>query len=216
MQGLKLTVMTSVFSLAMGSAVAAPTTELPKVPDNVAKGGISESVVTLSTEAGANIPATKGTGAITPDIHTAPGKKGNPSEAVEQANKAADAETQIVQERLAGIVEDNYAYEKARRQLESELELEKLRSQIRKLRGEDKMRPSPVLTEPKAPVQQAAAVAIPRVILEAEIAGSQRVAVSDGNALRYVRAGETFSMGGNNFKLAKDKKSVILVEDAVR
>ncbi|WP_410741322.1 hypothetical protein [Citrobacter koseri] len=216
MQGLKLTVMTSVFSLAIGTAVAAPTTELPKVPDNQAKEGVSESVVTLSTEAGANIPATKGTGAMIPDTSMVSSKKGNSSEAAEQANEVVDAGTQIVQERLAGIVEDNYAYEKARRQLESELELEKLRSQIRKLRGEDKMRPPSVLTEPKAPVQQAAAVAIPRVVLEADIAGSQRVAVSDGNALRYVRAGEIFSMGGNNFKLAKDKKSVILVGDAVQ
>lgn len=137
------------------------------------------------------------------------------SEAEALARELADKESQIVQDRLASIAEDDYTFEMARRKLQNEVELEKMRSEIRKLRGEDKARPAPApvsaATEPKEPIQSAAAIVMPRVVLQADIGGSQRVAVTNGDTLRYVRAGEVFSMGGHDFKLSGDKKSVVLI-----
>lgn len=74
------------------------------------------------------------------------------------------------------------------------------------------------MQEPAAiPLAPAAApIVMPRVVLEADIGGRNRVAVLSGDTLRYVRVGETFDMGGNKFKLAKDRKSVVMAEDAVQ
>lgn len=206
MQDLKLIVITGVFSLAMGTALAEPTTTLPKVPDNVPKTEVAQQTPAVAVKSSA-VPA-------------------NGTQSKEKASEAAvsivgdsDAENQIVQDRLVRIIEDDYAYEMQRRQLSNEVVLEKMRSDIRKLRGEDKkpLTPAPIIsaqvTENKAPVQEHMPIALPHVVLEADIGGSRRVAVTDGKALRYVRAGEAFSMGGNDFKLSGDRKSVVLVED---
>ncbi len=154
----------------------------------------------------------------TPNEATKPGAVDTASEA-RVNNSTADIQNQAVQDRLAAIVEDDYAFEKARRELANEVELEKMRSELRKLRGEDRKAPQPVApAASKAEPQQQSVqtIIMPHVVLEAQIGGAQRTAVTDGDTLRYVRAGEVFSMGGHNYKLAKDKKSVLLVESATQ
>ncbi|KNC12229.1 hypothetical protein AC791_02510 [Klebsiella sp. RIT-PI-d] len=153
----------------------------------------------------------------TPDEATKAGAVDTASARVN--NSAADNQTQAVQDRLAAIVEDDYEFEKARRELANEVELEKMRSELRKLRGEDRKAPQPVApaaSEAEPQQQSVQTIIMPRVVLEAQIGGAQRTAVTDGDTLRYVRAGEVFSMGGHNYKLAKDKKSVLLVESATQ
>lgn len=192
MQSVKLMVLTGIFSLSVGVAVAAPSTALPKAPESTAKKDVVKKAETDVQKADASEPQ-------------------------------VDDETQLVQDRLAEIVEDDFTYEKERRKLANQVELEKMLSQIRKLRGEDKKGPAPVqVSQPAneskepAPTPSAPAIVMPRVLFEAEIGGSQRTAVSDGNELRYVRRGEVFSIGGNDFKLAKDRKSVVLAKDAIQ
>lgn len=191
MQGLKLMIITGAFSLTASTAFAAPTSALPEAPVKpVVAEKVNESV---------------GNGAIVPQ------QSMNSEIAVSDADH-----TQAVQDRLASIVEEDYAFEKQRRQLANEVELEKMRSELRKLRGEDKMRSAPVERVAASPAPAQSSLVMPRVLLAAEIGGSQRVAVTDGNALRYVRYGEVFSMGGSSFKLAKDGKSVIPAEGMVQ
>ena len=193
MQGLKLMIITGAFSLTASTAFAAPTSALPEA--------------TKTPVVAEQVNETAGKAAI------APQQTVNSEIAVSEADH-----TQAVQDQLASIVEEDYAFEKQRRQLANEVELEKMRSELRKLRGEDKMRSAPVerVAASSAPAPAQSSVVMPRVLLAAEIGGSQRVAVTDGNALRYVRYGEIFSMGGSNFKLAKDGKSVIPAEGRVQ
>ncbi|MCT6664197.1 hypothetical protein N4Q52_09295 [Enterobacter mori] len=242
MQKVKSLVVAGALTLMVGGADAAPTTELPQVPAKktqpVLVNNITETVkkdsyetktklVSAAAEPIQQKTAAKSTLAVTEQTAVpSPGenKKKRKSEATEaqseEAKQEEAANTAVVQDRLASIVEDDYAFEKQRRKLANEVELEKLRSQIRKLRGEDKMKPATrmAMQEPAAiPLAPAAApIVMPRVVLEADIGGRNRVAVLSGDTLRYVRAGETFDMGGNKFKLAKDRKSVVMAEDAVQ
>lgn len=206
MQGLKLIFSTCAVLLAMGTAMA--TTGIPQAQNEATKRG----TVDAASEARVNTsPADlSGTELCLSD-----------AEAVSTAksNSVSANQTQIVQDRLATIVESDFEYEKARRKLANEVELEKMRSEIRKLRGEDRKTSQPVaLAASKAEPQQQTVqtIIMPRVVLEAQIGGAQRTAVTDGDTLRYVRAGEVFSMGGHNYKLAKDKKSVLLVESVTQ
>jgi len=208
MQGLKLIFSAGTVLLAMGTAVA--TAGIPNTPNEATKPG----TVDAASEARANNSAA-GSSGTEQSLSAVETKKNSLSTAM--SNSAADNQTQAVQDRLAAIVEDDYAFEKARRELANEVELEKMRSELRKLRGEDRKAPQPVASaasEAEPQQQSVQTIIMPRVVLEAQIGGAQRTAVTDGDTLRYVRAGEVFSMGGHNYKLAKDKKSVLLVESA--
>ncbi|MCM7589155.1 hypothetical protein M8S10_10035 [Enterobacter chuandaensis] len=252
MQKVKSLVVAGALTLLVGGAEAAPTTELPQAPAKktqpVLVNNITETVKKDLHETKAKLvsapaepaqqktetkPAPAAPKLATVSSSGANKKKEKASAAEAQAEAAkqeeaarqeAAANTEVVQDRLASIVEDDYAFEQQRRKLANEVELEKLRSQIRKLRGEDKMKPAPrmaaqePIAKPQAPAAAPAAapIVMPRVVLEADIGGTNRVAVLSGDTLRYVRAGETFDMGGRKFKLAKDRKSVVMAEEAVQ
>ncbi|MGG5839612.1 hypothetical protein [Huaxiibacter chinensis] len=248
---LKSIVVTSALTLVVGTATAAPTTDLPQAPakstQNIPKvvekivdkayrkGADKEHVASVSPESAPKLQATvpsvssepgdnasaKSGAEMTPNAPTdAAGGSGSQNLDVKPA--AVDNTTQV-QNHLAQMAEDDFVYEQQRRKLSQQVELEKLQSQIRKLRGEDKMKPAPVASAPvekpaDAPkvAPQSAPVDMPRVVLEANIGGANRVAVTSGGTLRYVRPGETFAINGNNYQLAKDRKSVVMAEEKVQ
>lgn len=235
---LKSIVVTSALTLVVGNATAAPTTDLPQAPSHseqttpksVEQAGKNVSEKESSASA-ATAPQTK---AATPSVASKPVQSdaemkpnaameavGEPGAQNVDARPAAVDNTTQVQNHLAQMAEDDFVYEQQRRKLSQQVELEKLQSQIRKLRGEDKMRPAPVVSapvqspaeEPQAAPQSAPPVDMPRVVLEANIGGANRVAVTSGGSLRYVRPGETFAIDGNYYQLAKDRKSVVIAEE---
>lgn len=218
MQILKLVVLMSTLSLVIETANAAPTTDLPQAP---ASDSQIKTEATGNRSVSANNAADSATEADKTTPVAAAAAKDKPAGAAMSAESdVEDINSLIVQDRLATIVEDDFTFEQARRRLANEVELEKMRSELRKLRGEDKVvRSQPVQAQPSetaAKAQPKAAIDMPRVILEAEIGGSRRIAVTDGKTLRYVRTGEIFSIGENKFKLASDKKTVTLVEGAAQ
>ena len=129
-----------------------------------------------------------------------------------------------MQEHLQQLVEDDYAYQSAKRKLQNEVELEKMRSEIRKLRGEDKKAPAAPLApvrkaEPQDNAKRSAPVAtvMPHVVLESVIGGRARVAIVNhaGDQLRYAAPGETFSMDGQQYILRRDKNSGLKIEEVI-
>ncbi|UYW73591.1 hypothetical protein OFY05_19980 [Pseudocitrobacter faecalis] len=140
-----------------------------------------------------------------------------------QDNTLSDEKT--TQVFLKEVVESDYEYQLQARQLKQQVELEKMRSEIRKLRGEDK-KPVAAVSQAApaqpAPSQQEAPTApeskipkeLPLVLLESEIAGSARVAVTNSarSKLMYVRPGDLFEMDGVQYQLVRDKKSGLQVK----
>ncbi|MGO3909116.1 hypothetical protein [Huaxiibacter chinensis] len=240
---LKSIVVTSALSLVVSTATAAPTTELPQAPEKRAqstaksvvkadkKVSEKENVASASAETAPQTHAAAPSAASEPAQNSAEMK---PKAAVDaagetgsqnvDAKQTAVSNTEQVQNHLAQMAEDDFVYEQERRKLSQQVELEKLQSQIRKLRGEDKMKPAPVVSAPvekpadtpKDAPQSAPPVDMPRVVLEANIGGANRVAVASGGTLRYVRPGETFAIDGNTYQLAKDRKSVVMSEEKVQ
>ncbi|MEB4676974.1 hypothetical protein MXL54_19650 [Enterobacteriaceae bacterium G50] len=132
----------------------------------------------------------------------------------------SDAKT--TQEFLKEVVENDFEYQLKSRQLEQEVELEKMRSEIRKLRGEDKkpvasVAPAqPAAPQPDAPTPKESKIPkeLPFVLLESEIAGNARVAVTNNerSKLMYVRPGDRFEMDGVQYQLVRDKSHGLLVK----
>lgn len=135
---------------------------------------------------------------------------------IKPVSDAADMQTHIKE-----MVEQDYSYEKARRELKNELEMEKMRSEIRKLRGEGKNKPvaaaqpvAPKSGDTAQPAQKS--MPAPRVVLDSQIGGLSRVAVVAGEHLMYITPGEVFEVDGYHFKLGADRKSVLCVEGAAK
>ena len=185
-------------------AFAAPTTDLPILPQVAEKAASSKPMPE-------KIPPH---GDVNPVVSTA-----------ESVPAQAEKPVQMtIQEQLEQLVEDDYAFQSAKRKLENEVALEKMRSEIRKLRGEDKKAPA----SPAAPVRKAepetnaklsvpVATALPHVVLESVIGGRARVAIVNhsGDQLRYAAPGEMFSMDGLQYILKKDKEAGLKVEEVV-
>lgn len=190
MQRLKLTAVGFLIPLMTGVAFAAPTTALPSPVQPVAKN------TDIKTSVDKKIAAA--------DVHS-------PEETVV-------TDSTSIQNYIKEMVEEDYNYEKARRQLKSELEMEKMRSELRKLRGEGKNKPATPASasasgektaeDKSKPVQP---VPSPRVVFDSQIGGLSRVAIVSGDSLKYVKPGEIFVVDGYNFKLSSDRKSVLLV-----
>ena len=120
-----------------------------------------------------------------------------------------------MQQHIQRMVEEDYAWEVKKRDVANELQLERMKSEIRKLRGEESVRSTaqPVsLPEEASPPQ--AGSAPPHVLLESNIGGLSRVAVSsaDGSSLRYVSPGERFTLDGHQYQLVRDKTGLLIKE----
>lgn len=124
-----------------------------------------------------------------------------------------------MQQHIQKMVEEDYAWEAKKREVANELELEKMKSEIRKLRGEDNVRP---MTQPVSIPEESSTTqhssASPHLLLESNIGGLSRVAVSsaDGSALRYVSPGERFTLDGRQYQLVRDRTSGLIIKEAGR
>lgn len=127
----------------------------------------------------------------------------------------------MMQKHIQQLVENDYRYQAELRKLKHEVEMEKMLSEIRKLRGEDKVKPVPAparetvnISENKASVTENSP--LPHVVLESVIGGLSRIAVINqgGDQLLYVQPGETFAMDGKQYILTKDKKMGLQIKEA--
>lgn len=125
----------------------------------------------------------------------------------------------VMQQHIQQMVEKDYAWEVKKRDVANELELERMKSEIRKLRGEDNMqaRAQPVSIPEESGTSQSSSGS-PHLLLESNIGGLSRVAVSsaDGSSLRYVSPGERFTLDGRQFQLVRDKTSGLAIKETGR
>lgn len=193
----------------------------------------SIAVVALFLSAGAFADPTTGlpgpvvmqntlSGTPTPQVAPAP-QVASAAQATAVPNSGAvvsDAKT--TQEFLKEVVENDFEFQMTSRKLKQEVELEKMRSEIRKLRGEDKkpvasVAPAqPAAPQPDGPTPKESKIPkeLPFVLLESEIAGNARVAVTNNerSKLMYVRPGDRFEMDGVQYQLVRDKSHGLLVK----
>lgn len=127
-------------------------------------------------------------------------------------NSPADEnKANIQQDEFIKIMQDNLFFEKEKRQLANEVALEKLRSELKKLRGTGTSPVMPTMTEAKTPVVE---VSHPYVVLVTKIGGLTRVLVSDGGNKHYLTVGEHFSAGGKSYELTTDSKGKYQVKES--
>ncbi|WP_336285839.1 hypothetical protein [Citrobacter arsenatis] len=107
----------------------------------------------------------------------------------------------IQQDEFLRVMEDNLSFEKEKRQLVNEVALEKLRSELKKLRGTTTSPVMPVATD-KNDIREE--FSQPTVILVSKIGGLTRVLVSAAGDKLYLSKGERFSSGGKNYILEMD------------
>lgn len=205
MQSVKLSIGIVAFIFSAG-IFAEPTTSLPfpAMPDTKVGGQPTQPMPVPASKV-ASQPAQSA-----PELDTAP----------ELDKTVSDAKT--TQEFLKEVVENDFEYQLKSRQLEQEVKLEKMRSEIRKLRGEDKKpvasvaTAQPAATQPDAPQAKESKIPkeLPFVLLESEIAGNARVAVTNNerSKLMYVRPGDRFEMDGVQYQLVRDKSHGLLVK----
>lgn len=188
-------IMVAVLAIAlMDGAIAAPTTDLP---------------VTLKAQENATTSAIK----TKNDLKTVNDFSNNKLE------ESLSSEL-MMQKHIQQMVEVDYLYQSEIRKLKHQVEMEKMYSEIRKLRGEDKVKPVPApvretvnVSENKASVAENSS--LPHVVLESVIGGLSRVAVINqgGEQLLYVQPGETFAMDGKQYILTKDKKLGLQIKE---
>lgn len=116
----------------------------------------------------------------------------------------------VQQEEFIKIMQDNLSFEKEKRQLVNEVALEKLRSELKKLRGTASSPAMPAITETKPTREE---VSHPHVVLVSKIGGLTRVLVSAGGNKFYLSAGERFSSGGKNYVLTMNSAGKYLVKE---
>ncbi|EDR9849094.1 hypothetical protein KAK45_003176 [Salmonella enterica] len=116
----------------------------------------------------------------------------------------------VQQDEMIKMMQDSLSFEKEKRQLVNEVALEKLRSELKKLRGTTTSPVMPALTEAK-PVR--VEVSRPYVILVSKIGGLTRVLVSDGGNKYYLTDGERFSSNGKNYILTTDSSGKYYVKE---
>jgi len=136
---------------------------------------------------------------------------------------APSPEESAMQQHLQRMVEEDYAWEAKKRELTNELELERMKSEIRKLRGEDKMRPA----SQSVPVSDSTLIEadgrpssgeLPHILLESNIGGLSRVAVgsADGSDLLYVTPGDNFTLDGRQYQLVRDQRARLAIKETAR
>ncbi|EBF4234770.1 hypothetical protein I3F86_002207 [Salmonella enterica] len=127
-------------------------------------------------------------------------------------NSPADEnQANMQQDEFVKIMQDNLFFEKEKRQLANEVALEKLRSELKKLRGTGTSPVMPTMTETKAPAVE---VSHPYVVLVTKIGGLTRVLVSDGRNKHYLSVGEHFSSGGKSYVLTTEGKGKYQVKES--
>lgn len=118
----------------------------------------------------------------------------------------------IQQEEFVKIMQDNLSFEKEKRQLLNEVALEKLRSELKKLRGTASVPVMPAMKETET-IRDRPEVRHPYVVLVSQIGGLTRILVSDGGNKYYLSRGERFSSGGKNYMLTMNSAGKYQVKE---
>lgn len=142
----------------------------------------------------------------------------NPADA---ANTAESIPTPV-QEHIIQMMQNDITFDAQKRELSNELELEKIRSAINKLKEDNE----PISVEPVRapesvqpdvqPVETVEAVALPKVVLVSEIAGVSRVAVSSGDGVKMVRLNEKFTQEGHQFIVSNSGRGMPTVREITK
>lgn len=186
MQSVKKLIVVLALTICPGVVLAVPTTDLPPAPG--LNGSEKNSV--MKGEASTNTILS------------------------ETEKNESSVEKMTMQKHIQALVEDDYTFQLEYRKLQAQLEKERILSEIRKLRGEDKIKPasapmpvqnSTVANDNETSKEQL--LAMPHVVLESVVGGISRVAVINqhGDQLIYVTPGEYFSMNGQQYTLIRDK-----------
>ena len=139
----------------------------------------------------------------------------------EPANTAESIPTPV-QEHIIQMMQNDITFDAQKRELSNELELEKIRSEINKLKEDNE----PISVEPVRapesvqpdvqPVETVEAVALPKVVLVSEIAGVSRVAVSSGDGVKMVRLNEKFTQEGHQFIVFNSGRGMPTVREVTK
>ena len=139
----------------------------------------------------------------------------------EPANTAESIPTPV-QEHIIQMMQNDITFDAQKRELSNELELEKIRSEINKLKEDNE----PISVEPVRapesvqpdvqPVETVEAVALPKVVLVSEIAGVSRVAVSSGDGIKMVRLNEKFTQEGHQFIVSNSGRGMPTVREITK
>lgn len=142
----------------------------------------------------------------------------NPAEPVNTAESIPTP----VQEHIIQMMQNDITFDAQKRELSNELELEKIRSEINKLKEDNE----PISVEPVRapesvqpdvqPVETVEAVALPKVVLVSEIAGVSRVAVSSGDGVKMVRLNEKFTQEGHQFIVSNSGRGMPTVREITK
>lgn len=119
-------------------------------------------------------------------------------------------EVNIQQEELIDIMKENISFEKEKRQLVNELALEKLKNELKKLRGTAIPTDMPVMTESTISHTE---VTHPYVVLVSQIGGLTRILVSAEGNKHYLSAGDILSSGGKEYILTMDSMGKYQVKE---
>lgn len=126
----------------------------------------------------------------------------------EQPAAPADAASSPIQNHVVQLMEKDFSFETQYRELNNQLALEKLRSELRKLRGgTTSSGPAPTMDlaaegsdVSDESAQAGASAPALRALLISEIAGQKRVAISgEGGAVKMVPLNKRFSYGGHEY-----------------
>lgn len=217
MQSVKYLMIVAVCSTA-GSLQAAPTTDLPPAPQPTVQVPVAAPKPQAAPQVPVSVP-------VVPPVTTESMPGSRLPAAAPQPEEEKSAEI-TMQEFIQNQVEEDYEHQAAMRRLNNQVEVEKKLSEIRKLRGEDKIKPSqPVSAQPKAAPEEtkpekaaSPAVPPPHVVLESVIGGLSRVAIvnNSGSQLLYVKPGDSFVMDGQNYRLIRDTRLGLQIKDAAQ
>ncbi|KQN48882.1 hypothetical protein ERD95_13140 [Enterobacteriaceae bacterium ML5] len=130
-----------------------------------------------------------------------------------------------VQEHIIQMMQNDITFDAQKRELSNELELEKIRSEINKLKEDNEPISVEPVRMPEVPepiqaevqrVETVQAVALPKVVLVTEIAGVSRVAVSSGDGVKMVRLNEKFTQEGHQFIVSNSGRGMPTVREITK
>ncbi|WP_318374084.1 hypothetical protein [Enterobacter sp.] len=147
---------------------------------------------------------------LSPAIYAAETAEVKPAEQIVEGQAAVTAEIAAspMQNHVVQLMEKDFSFETQYRELNNQLALEKLRSELRKLRGGNAASvpaPATPLTAAESditdePAEAGAAAPALRALLISEIAGQKRVAISgEGGGVKMVPLNKRFSYGGYEY-----------------
>lgn len=162
---------------------------------------------------------------LSPALYAAGTTQITPAQEIVQAPSATPSGSESpMQDHVVDMMEKDFTFENQYRELNNQVALEKLRSELRKLRGEKSAgsttAAAPMLAASnavddfnEAPVTASAAAPALRPLLISEIAGQKRVAIAgvDG-AVKMVALNQRFNYGGHSYIARHNQANDVTVE----